>query len=151
MKRNICAQLLILSLTISSLIFINSCGNDRNDTVNCFPNTNINVVLNLNLPAYQNLQNVGGWLYIDEQSSGTRGLIVVRTTNGFKIFDRNAPHICPDGNTTLIVENSIKIVCPKDGAEWILLTGEPINISQLPPKTYTYTIDNISNTLFIQN
>ena len=49
------------------------------------------------------------------------------------------------------LKNSIKIVCPKDGAEWILLTGEPINISQLPPKTYTYTIDNISNTLFIQN
>lgn len=127
-----------------------SCSN-RDDTVNCFPDVNINVVLNLNLPAYQNLQTVGGWVYIDEQSSGTRGLIVVRTTTGFKIYDRNAPHICPDNNSTLTVENNVKIYCAKDGAEWILLTGEPIKISQLAPKMYAYTIDNVTNTLTIQN
>ena len=150
MKRNIYTSLLALSLVISTLFISKSCSN-RDDTVVCFPEVDINVVLNLNLPAYQNLQTVGGWLYIDEQSSGTRGLIVVRTTNGFKIYDRNAPHICPESNTTLVVENSIKIVCPKDGAEWILLTGEPIKISQLPPKTYSFTVDNVSNTLFIQN
>lgn len=134
-----------------SILFITKSCSSRDDTVNCFPETNINVALNLNLPAYQNLQNVGGWIYVDEQSSGTRGLIVVRTTTGFKIYDRNAPHICPDNSTTLIVENSIKIICPKDGAEWILLTGEPIQISQLPPKTYSSTLENNTNTLFIQN
>ena len=150
MKRKINAPILVLTLIISTLFITNSCSS-RDETVSCFPDVNINVVLNLNLPAYQNLQTVGGWIYVDEQSSGTRGLIVVRTTNGFKIYDRNAPHICPDGSTTLIVENSIKIVCPKDGAEWILLTGEPIKISQLAPKTYSFTIDTVSNTLFIQN
>lgn len=150
MKRNIRASLLSISVVISMLFIVNSCSS-RDDTVNCFPESNINVVLNLNLPAYQNLQTVGGWIYVDEQSSGTRGLIVVRTTNGFKIYDRNAPHICPDNSTTLIVQNSIKIICPKDGAEWILLTGEPIKISQLAPKTYTYTLESNSNTLFIQN
>ena len=150
MKRNIYRSILAILLTISVLNISKSCSS-RDDTVNCFPEVNINVVLNLNLPAYQNLQNVGGWIYVDEQSSGTRGLIVVKTTTGFKIYDRNAPHICPDNNTTLIVENSVKITCPKDGAEWILLTGEPIKVSQLAPKTYAYTIDNVSNTLFIQN
>lgn len=150
MKRNIYRSILAILLTISVLNISKSCSS-RDDTVNCFPEVNINVVLNLNLPAYQNLQNVGGWIYVDEQSSGTRGLIVVKTTTGFKIYDRNAPHICPDSSTTLIVENSVKITCPKDGAEWILLTGEPIKISQLAPKTYAYTIDNVSNTLFIQN
>lgn len=150
MKRKINASILVLTLIISALFITNSCSS-RDETVSCFPDVNINVVLNLNLPAYQNLQTVGGWIYVDEQSSGTRGLIVVRTTNGFKIYDRNAPHICPDANTTLNVENSIKIVCPKDGAEWILLTGEPIKISQLAPKTYSFTIDTVSNTLFIQN
>lgn len=150
MKRNINLSILAILLITSSLIINRSCSN-REDTVNCFPLTNINVVLNLNLPAYQSLQNVGGYIYVDEQSSGTRGLIVVKTTNGFKIYDRNAPHICPDTNTTLNVVNNTKINCAKDGAEWILLTGEPINISQLPPKTYAYSYDNITNTLFIQN
>jgi nitrite reductase/ring-hydroxylating ferredoxin subunit len=150
MKRSLTHSILITLLIVSSLIITKSCSS-REDTVSCFPQTSINVILNLNLPAYQNLQTVGGWIYVDEQSSGTRGLIVVRTTNGFKIYDRNAPHICPDNNTTLNVVNGIKIVCAKDGAEWILLTGEPIAIAQLAPKTYLYSYDSAGNVLSIQN
>ena len=127
---------------------ITSCK-EREETVNCFPNVPINVVLNLNLPAYYVLQNVGGWIYVNEQECGTRGLIVVRTTNGFKVYDRNAPHVCPDNDTTLNVENNIKVVCPKDGAEWILITGEPTKIAQIPPKTYRYNFDSTTGILSI--
>lgn len=147
MKRKISILLLVTTL-IFSILNINSCR-DKDETVNCFPNAPINVVLNLNLPAYYNLHNVSGWVYIDEQNSGTRGLIVVRTTNGFKVYDRNAPHLCPDNDTTLFVENNIKIVCPKDNAEWILITGEPTKIAQNPPKTYSYNFDSVSNVLSI--
>ena len=135
-------------LFIFSLLNVSSCSS-REETVSCFPSNPINVVLNLNLPAYFNLQTVGGWIYVNEQQSGTRGLIIVKTTNGFKVYDRNPPHICPDSNTTLIVENGIKILCPKDGAEWILLTGEPLKISGTAPKTYPYSYDSISNILSI--
>lgn len=127
------------------------CCGTREETVSCFPNAAINVTLNLNLPAYQNLQNVGAYIYVNEQSSGTRGLIVVRTSNGFKVYDRNAPHICPDTNTTLEVQNNIKIVCPKDQAEWILLTGEPIKIAKVPPKIYPSNYDTVTNMLTIYN
>ena len=140
----------IIVLILSAFLITNSCGN-RQDTVSCFPSSPINVTLNLSLPAYQNLQNVGGYIYVNEQSSGTRGLIVVRTTNSFKAYDRNAPHICPDTNTTLEVQNTTKIICPKDGATWILITGEPINISQVPPKTYPVNYDSSTNILSIYN
>ncbi|MCZ2083194.1 MULTISPECIES: hypothetical protein [unclassified Kaistella] len=139
MKRNI-SKLFFAIILIFSVLNITSCSN-REETISCFPNTPINVVLNLNLPTYFTLQNVGGWIYVNEQQAGTRGLIVVRTTNGFKVYDRNAPHLCPDNNTTLSVENDIKIVCPKDGAEWITITGEPTKIAQVPPKTYPYSYD----------
>ena len=135
-------------ILIFSLLNITSCK-EREETVNCFPNVPINVVLNLNLPAYYVLQNVGGWIYVNEQECGTRGLIVVRTTNGFKVYDRNAPHVCPDNNTMLTVENNIKVVCPKDGAEWILITGEPTKIAQIPPKTYRYNFDSTTGILSI--
>ena len=135
-------------ILLFSLLNITSCK-EREETVNCFPNVPINVVLNLNLPAYYVLQNVGGWIYVNEQECGTRGLIVVRTTNGFKVYDRNAPHVCPDNNTTLNVENNIKVVCPKDGAEWILITGEPTKIAQIPPKTYRYNFDSTTGILSI--
>lgn len=147
MKRNI-SILLFPILLIFSVLNLNSC-NSREETVSCFPNVPINVVLDLNLPAYYDLQNVNGWIYVNQQESGTRGLIVVRTTNGFKVYDRNAPHICPDNNTTLVVDNNIKIVCPKDNAEWILITGEPIKVAQIAPKTYRYNFDSNSGILSI--
>lgn len=135
-------------LTISSLT-INSCGS-REDTVSCFPTSPINVSLNLNLPAYFNLTQPQGWIYVDEQQSGTRGLIVVRGSNNtFKVFDRNAPHLCPDTDTTLEVKNNISIVCPKDNATWILLTGNPTAVTSLPPKTYPYNYDPSTRVLSI--
>ena len=142
--------LFILIILIFSNLNLNSCGRTQ-DTVSCFPSSPINVTLNLNLPAYYNLNNTGGWIYINEQQSGTRGLIAVRTSgSSFKIYDRNAPHLCPDTNTTLEVKDNISIVCPKDDAKWILLTGQPANqITGLPPKTYTYNYDPSSNILNI--
>ena len=125
-------------LVFSLLSLVISCES-RADTVSCFPSQIINVQLNLTFPAYAIDLNTKGWIYINEQQSGTRGLIVVNTGTGFKVYDRNAPHLCPDANTTLEVQNNIKIVCPKDGAEWILQDGTPIKGSGLPPKSYDYS------------
>lgn len=128
----------IFTLLIFSNLTINSCGSSA-DTVNCFPSSPINVSINLNQPAYYNLNQVGGWVYLDLAQSGTRGLIVVRSSDTtFKAYDRNAPHICPDANTTLEVKDNISIICPKDDAKWILLTGQPTAVSSVPPKTYLY-------------
>ncbi len=99
----------------------------QEDTVNCFPNNPINVSLNLNLPAYNALNYDDGWIYVNEQQSGTRGLIIVRVGNAFKVYDRNAPHLCPDNDTTLEVKDNIAIVCPKDGTKWMLRTGQPLD------------------------
>jgi len=67
------------------------------------------------------------------------------------VYDRNAPHLCPDTNTTLNVEDNIKIVCPKDGAEWILLTGQPIKVANIAPKTYPYNYNPQTGILNIYN
>lgn len=128
----------IFTLLIISCLHINSCGT-REDTVSCFPSSPIDVTLNLNLAAYNNLNYVGGWIYVDEQQSGTRGLIVVRRSDTqFMVYDRNAPHLCPDVNTTLEVKDNISIINPKDNAQWILLTGQPTSGTNLPPRTYPY-------------
>lgn len=141
---------IILSISILSATIARSCRS-REETVSCFPSTPINVSLNLNLPAYHTLWNTGGWLYINEQSAGSRGLIIVRTGyNTFKIYDRNAPHLCPSENSTLDVFQNIKIFCPEDQSEWILLTGEPTKGAKIPPKTYPYYYEANSSTLTIR-
>ncbi len=145
-------RLWTLFLIISLLSFSNSCS-ERNETVSCFPNSVVSVQLNLNLPVYYNLQTVGNWVYVNEVGAGTRGLIVVRTTSGFRIYDRNAPHLCPDNDTTLEVRNSTTIFCPKDGSQWILLTGQPTDNSaaKIAPKAYLYSYDSASNILSVYN
>lgn len=139
----------IFTLLIFSNLTINSCKNSQ-DTVSCFPSSPINVTLNLNLPAYNSLNQVGGWIYVNEQQSGTRGLIIVRASDtSFKVYDRNAPHICPDNNTTLEVKNGTSVICPKDNATWILVTGQPTAVANVPPKTYLFNFDASSKILTV--
>ena len=150
MKTKKIISIFTLLLAFSLLTFNNSCS-ERNETVNCFPNSVVSVQLNLSLPSYYKLQTVGSWVYVNEVGSGTRGLIVVRITNGFKVYDRNAPHVCPDSDTTLEVKNDTTVYCPRDKAEWILITGQPTAVANIPPKTYPYSFDPVSNILSIYN
>ncbi len=123
-------------LIFSLLSLVISCES-RAETVSCFPSQIINVQLYTSLPAYRNLNTMGGWIYINEQQSGTRGLIVVNTGTGFKVYDRNAPHLCPDTNTTLEVQNNIKIVCPNSSLATDLNSTRDfslINSPLIPPK-----------------
>ncbi|MFV0142546.1 hypothetical protein [Empedobacter falsenii] len=124
--------------------------NSDDGTVSCVPNTIVNVSININLPLYSDLNNPGGWVYVDGPATGTRGLIVVRTATGYKAYDRNAPHICPTDKTTLFVEDDIKIVCKEDGAEWILLTGQYTKVANRAPRTYQVYV-NSNGTLTITN
>jgi len=149
------ASVFVLFLIISSLTVVNSCS-ERDGTVSCFPNSVISVTLDLTLPKYYTLQNTGSWIYIDaneQGQSGTRGLIIYRRNtsglNTFMIYDRNAPHICPDNNTTLEVRTGTSVYCPNDGAEWFLSTGGPTKIAKTALKTYGYSLNG--NVLSIYN
>lgn len=155
MKTKKIASLFTLFLIISSLSIINSCG-ERDGTVSCFPNSVISVTLDLNLPKYYTLQNAGSWIYLDineQGQTGTRGLIVYRRNisgvTAFMIYDRNAPHLCPDTNTTLEVKDGTSINCPKDGAQWFLSSGDPTKIAKTAPKTYGFNLNG--NILSIYN
>lgn len=141
---------LIIVLTISSLTLIRSCSN-RDETVDCFPHTEIAVSIDLSSPYYfSELQK--NWTYIAPgeagQLSGTRGLILYKKANGdYLVYDRNAPHICPDNGTTLKVitdtDGFLKIHCPKDGMKWVLeLEAQPdASITNIRPLRYYYQLN----------
>ena len=151
MKAKILKTLIPILLIFSILKILNSCGN-REETTSCFPNQLISVQINISLPAYYPLQNIGGWVYISEQQSGTRGLIIYRASaTSFKIYDRNAPHICPSTDTTLEVENGSLVICKKDNAKWFLNSGAPASISPYPLKQYFYNYNSSTNILNIYN
>ena len=135
-------------LTILFMLFIASCSSDEG-TVSCVPIGNVNRVINLNLPLYSNLNNPGAWIYVEGVNAGTRGLIVVNVGAGFKVYDRNAPHICPTNKSTIYVQDDIKMVCEEDGAEWILTSGQPTKVANRSPRTYQVVTNG--NQLIITN
>lgn len=110
--------------------------NDDDGQKSCNPEYAISASVNIALPLYSEVET-RGWTYVDGEGTGSRGLILIKTTNGtYKAYDRNAPHICPTPNSRLEVVEDIKLYCPEDGAEWILLTGQPIHIADRAPRTY---------------
>ncbi len=118
------------------ILLFSACASD-DGVVSCVPTYTVSTTINTVYPLYMDLNNPGGWAYVGGVGAGTRGLIVVNIGNGsYKAYDRNAPHICPNTNTTLEVEDGIKMVCKEDDSEWILITGQPIKVANRAPKTY---------------
>ncbi|MDD3772827.1 MAG: hypothetical protein RBT46_03835 [Weeksellaceae bacterium] len=108
---------------------------DNDGQKSCNPEYLISASINIGLPLYSQLET-RNWTYVDGEGTGTKGIVVVKTNNGYKAYDRNAPHLCPGMNTRLEVVDDMKLYCPEDGAEWILFTGEPILIADRSPRTY---------------
>lgn len=141
--------LIMIALFFSGICI--SC-NDDDSTVNCFPDVNVAAQYNLSLPSFANLNFPNGYVILEpDGTNGSRGMIIVNTGNGFNAYDRNAPHICPSDNTTLTVQDEIRIVCPADGAEWVLRTGQPLNDQtngRSPRRFYTSVSGNILTVSF---
>lgn len=125
-----------------------NCQSD-DGTVSCVPSYTISKSINLSMPLYVNLNNPGGWIYLEGINTGSRGLIVVNTGVGYKAYDRNAPHICPTGKSTIYVKDNLKMVCEEDGSEWILTTGQPTKVANRSPRTYQVIANG--NQLLITN
>jgi nitrite reductase/ring-hydroxylating ferredoxin subunit len=141
-----------LALGIGILFFLGltfSCSDDDGQ-MNCNPQHTISASINVALPLYSELESKG-WTYVGGEGTGTKGIIVVKNSNGtYKAYDRNAPHICPNSNSQLVVVDDIKLFCPHDEAEWILLTGQPIKIADRSPRTYAAVRNGNIITIFNQ-
>ena len=135
-------------IAVVSLAFSASCSDDDGQK-SCNQEYLISASINVIFPLYSELET-RGWTYVGGEGTGTRGIIVVKTTNGYKAYDRNAPHICPTTNSTLEVLDDIKLYCPEDGAEWILLTGQPIHTADRAPRVYQAVRNGDIITIFNQ-
>ena len=110
-------KLLLLILIIP---FFSCEKNDMNDIL---PNIPVNVIIDLNLPQYIDLQTPSGWTYA---SGGLKGILIQNTGIGsqpFKAFDRACPN--NDCNSPMIFDGSLKFKCPCDDSEYSIIDGSP--------------------------
>lgn len=137
------SKVLSTVLVLIFLGFTTACNSDDGQR-DCNPEYTISASFNVTLPLYSKLES-RGWVIVEGEGTGLRGLIVVKTSEGsYKAFDRRAPHLCPGVGTTLEVVDDMIMYCPADGAEWMLYTGQPIKIANRAPRAYpVYRVGDI--------
>lgn len=132
-----------LSITVVSIFLFFSCKKDKeNESV---PNTYVDIYLNINEPAYINLNSVNGWIYI---TGGNRGIIVYRkSTTEFLAYDRTCTYNSSASNARVFVDlnTSFTIVDTTCGSKFLLTDGSVLSSpAALPLKQYTTSFDGIS-------
>ncbi|MXV37436.1 hypothetical protein GO491_01900 [Flavobacteriaceae bacterium Ap0902] len=136
-------------LTFCILTFYVGCGTE-DSTVDCMPRSNVNASYSLNLPQFVNLNIDQRYVVLDaDGTNGSRGIILFNTGSQIRAYDRNAPHICPTANSTLVVVDDIIIECPEDGAQWMLRSGEPLNTQTNGRSPRQLYVERVGNDIFI--
>jgi hypothetical protein len=120
---------------IMTCIFIISCDKDNADRQPLPP---INITIDPNSTIYQEINVVGGWLYLDEQDGAqppSRGIIVYRlSTDQFLAFERTPPFkpdsCCNAAKTIcskLIVDDYFPLVADTcTMSKYLILDGSPV-------------------------
>lgn len=135
-------------LVMFGFLLLSGCNKNN---INPVPSIPFDMTIDINLPSYNDLINVGGYAYV---VGGSRGIIVYRRSiDEFVAFDRHSPEdeegVCPqplipDPDNFLILEDSCS------NARFSLYDGSPQSGSSFGLRQYQ-TIYNGSNLLRIYN
>jgi len=111
-------------LLLCFLILFFSCEN--NDTDDLLPDVQVNVVIDLNLPQYIDLQTPTGWINTSGGNDGIQGILIQNTGVGsppFKAFERACPN--RDCGSPMKFDGSLKMKCNCDNSEYSIIDGSP--------------------------
>jgi nitrite reductase/ring-hydroxylating ferredoxin subunit len=112
----------IISLLLTSIIICCSCRKNSS----FIPNAPVQLVINTLDPQYQNLNGIGGWVYVE---AGSRGIIVFRSEyNTFKAYDRHCSYE-PENECgkVSVTEDNIIAIDSCCSSKFQLIDGLPID------------------------
>ncbi|MFV8357674.1 hypothetical protein ACNQGB_15990 [Flavobacterium sp. XS1P32] len=125
----------LLLCIIAPLFF--SCSDSSFDNTNPFvPNYTFTVDINMNLPAYSNLQYASNAIYYP--GVGARGIIVFNTGSGYNAFDAACPNQVISSCSTMTIKG-INALCDCDTEEYSLFSGQ--GKLQYPMKQYRVQVN----------
>lgn len=107
------------------LPFVFSCdgGSVNNNNPN-IPNYQVNLQINLSLPAYSNLQFASNHIVDYSAGSGARGIVVFNTGSGFNAFDLACPNQPFTSCTSPMTITGIEAKCTCDNTTYNLFSGQ---------------------------
>ncbi len=110
--------------------------------------------LNLNLPLYSPLTNIGSSIYVENQQVGTKGVFVTNTGfDVFRAFEASCPNHAPNDCSTMTMNGQVA-TCSCEDYEYSLVTGQMLNRPDDGQRYYDmleYRTSFSGNTVLISN
>jgi len=110
--------------------------------------------LNLNLPLYNDLSNIGNPVYVGNTGVGLRGAFVMRTSfDSFFAFEASCPNHVPNDCSTMTIQGQ-NVICACEDFEYTLFTGEHLNRPDDGSRTFDllfYRTRQSGSTVIISN
>ena len=128
-----------------------SCSKSNINDSNCrfLLNVGVNVIVNMSLPQYSQLQFVSNSVYVPNAGNG--GIIVTNSGTGFLAWDASDPNLTPSSCSRLEInglEATSNCTTPNT---YSLITGQPLNDSSLRCGLKAYRVEQNGNDLIVTN
>ena len=113
------------SLIFIALLF--SCENDSTNRNPYLQEVSFSFELNLDLPLYTGLNNIGNPVYVGTSGVGTRGIFVMQVSpDQFFAFEASCPNHAPNSCSTMTI-NGQNVECSCENFEYNLFNGQLLN------------------------
>ena len=124
-----------LLLALILLPFITGCSKDKVRNTNPYlPDYSFSLTINTNLASYSKLNFNMQPLYINDGTSGIKGIIVMKVSDtDFRAWEASCPNQYPSDCSTLVI-SGLNAKCNCDNLEYSLFTG--VGSSQYAMKPY---------------
>lgn len=140
----------LLILLFCSFIVTGCNKDDDRNNSSRVPNVPTDQIININLPSYNALSNVGGFAYVQ---GGSRGIVVYRLSQDqFAAFDRHCTYQVSEGCTIEVDEGTFAIDEECCESVFEIINGTPVEgLAQRPLLQYNTQFNPNANTLRIFN
>jgi nitrite reductase/ring-hydroxylating ferredoxin subunit len=137
-------------VVIFTILLLTNCSDDDEDNFNGVPIIPTNLEIDLDLPAYNQLLNPGGWAYIN---GGSQGIVVYRIgLEDFSAFDRHCTYRVTENCRIEVTNPPLAIDSECCESEFELVTGVPSSGPATQPlRTYNTQFNPNNNVLRIFN
>lgn len=136
----------ILSTLVIISVILFACTKEQESTV---PSVPVNIRINLDNPGFNNLNSIGGTIYVD---GGYRGIVVYRRGQAeFMAFERTCSYQSADTCAYVSLDSTISSVgCKCCSSRFQLLDGAPIK-GPANASLRTYQTNLVDRYLYIYN
>lgn len=136
------------------LIFLISCDSDSTNRNPFLQEVSFRFDLNLNLPLYSGLNNIGNPVYVPNNGVGTRGAFVIKSgLDTFFAFEASCPNHAPNNCSTMTIDGQ-NVICSCEDYTYSLFTGQQLDRPNDGNRYYDllfYRATQSGNTITISN